>query len=91
MLDNRVHHSGGKASTQGRAPTPRLQGVIPKGWSPISELLVLVLTDGVSTHHGGKPVKTRGARKEAEKRDGVVGETRTSITRTATSLASGEF
>uniref|UniRef100_A0ABD2W6L4 Uncharacterized protein n=1 Tax=Trichogramma kaykai TaxID=54128 RepID=A0ABD2W6L4_9HYME len=63
MLANGVHHSRRKSANTRKSTDPSAPRWYPKGWSPISELLVLALTDGVSTNHAGSQKNARGARK----------------------------
>uniref|UniRef100_A0ABD2VSG5 Uncharacterized protein n=1 Tax=Trichogramma kaykai TaxID=54128 RepID=A0ABD2VSG5_9HYME len=70
ILANGVHHSRRKSANTRKSTDPSVPRLYPKGWSPISELLVLALTDGVSTHHGRSQKKARGARKR--RRSGIL-------------------
>ncbi|CAB0039397.1 unnamed protein product [Trichogramma brassicae] len=59
-----------KSANTRKSTDPSAPRWYPKGWSPISELLVLALTDGVFfTHHGGSQKKREGlARWQIKKR-----------------------
>ncbi|CAB0043308.1 unnamed protein product [Trichogramma brassicae] len=58
-----------KSANTRKSTDPSAPRWYPKGWSPISELLVLAMTNGVFTHHGGSQKKREGlARWQIKKR-----------------------
>ncbi|CAB0032740.1 unnamed protein product [Trichogramma brassicae] len=67
-VGRRVYYSGGSVSTR-ESTDKTAPRCYPKGWSPKSELLVLLLTNGVSLFMEKARKKMRGARKMAKKQE----------------------